>query len=212
MEIFQEGIEQYIADHTSSESEALAALNRHTQLKVLMPQMLSGKVQGKVLEFISIMMRPQNILEIGTFTGYSGICLARGLQPGGKIYTIDINDELTPTVKEYVTRENLNAAFEIITGDALQIIPTLQQVFDLVFIDADKKNYSNYYDLVFDKVAAGGWIIADNVLWSGKVLHAGKDKDTVAIDAFNKKVQADPRVENVILSVRDGLMIVRKIG
>lgn len=212
MEIFQGGIEQYIADHTSSESEALAALNRHTQLKVLMPQMLSGKVQGKVLEFISIMMRPQNILEIGTFTGYSGICLARGLQPGGKIYTIDINDELTPTVKEYVTRENLNAAFEIITGDALQIIPTLQQVFDLVFIDADKKNYSNYYDLVFDKVAAGGWIIADNVLWSGKVLHAGKDKDTVAIDAFNKKVQADPRVENVILSVRDGLMIVRKIG
>lgn len=212
MEIFQEGIERYIADHTSSESEALAALNRHTQLKVLMPQMLSGKVQGKVLEFISIMMRPQNILEIGTFTGYSGICLARGLQPGGKIYTIDINDELTPTVKEYVTRENLNAAFEIITGDALQIIPTLQQVFDLVFIDADKKNYSNYYDLVFDKVAAGGWIIADNVLWSGKVLHAGKDKDTVAIDAFNKKVQADPRVENVILSVRDGLMIVRKIG
>ncbi len=212
MEIFQGGIEQYIADHTSSESEALAALNRHTQLKVLMPQMLSGKVQGKVLEFISIMMRPQNILEIGTFTGYSGICLARGLQPGGKIYTIDINDELTPTVKEYVTRENLNAAFEIITGDALQIIPTLQPVFDLVFIDADKKNYSNYYDLVFDKVAAGGWIIADNVLWSGKVLHAGKDKDTVAIDAFNKKVQADPRVENVILSVRDGLMIVRKIG
>lgn len=139
MEIFQGGIEQYIADHTSSESEALAALNRHTQLKVLMPQMLSGKVQGKVLEFISIMMRPQNILEIGTFTGYSGICLARGLQPGGKIYTIDINDELTPTVKEYVTRENLNAAFEIITGDALQIIPTLQPIFDLVFIDADKK-------------------------------------------------------------------------
>ncbi|MBK6729634.1 MAG: class I SAM-dependent methyltransferase [Bacteroidetes bacterium] len=212
MEIILSQIEQYISDHTTEETAALKELNRQTHLKAMMPQMLSGKVQGKVLEFISRMMQPKSILEIGTYTGYSGICLAKGLQPGGKIITIDINDELTPMVKDYVAKENLTNAFEILTGNALQIIPTLHHTFDLVFIDADKQNYANYYDLVFDKLVTGGWIIADNVLWSGKVVETEKDKDTLAIDAFNKKIQKDTRVENVIMSVRDGLMIVRKIG
>lgn len=212
MEIIQEKIEQYISEHTTSETEALRELNRQTHLKAMMPQMLSGKVQGKVLEFISRMIQPKTILEIGTYTGYSGICLSKGLQPGGKIITIDINDELTPMVKDFVAKENLTNAFEIINGNALQIIPTLHHTFDLVFIDADKQNYANYYDLIFDKVIPGGWIIADNVLWSGKVVETEKDKDTKAIDAFNNKVQQDSRVENVIMSVRDGLMIVRKIG
>ena len=210
--MLSERIEKYIDDHTTQETDALKELNRETHLKVMMPQMLSGKVQGKVLEFLSLMLQPKCILEIGTFTGYSGICLAKGLQPGGKIVTIDINDELSPMVQKYVTRENLSDCFEILHGNALEIIPTLHQSFDLVFIDADKKNYSTYYDLVFDKVVPGGWIIADNVLWSGKVVDTKMDSDTKAIDAFNKKVNQDQRVENVILSVRDGLMVVRKIG
>lgn len=212
MHLLPEIIETYIENHTTEENATLQSLNRETHLKAMMPQMLSGRVQGKVLEFISRMVHPKTILEIGTYTGYSGICLARGLQAGGKIYTIDINDELTPMVKKSVAAENLTDVFEIITGHALRIIPKLDLTFDLVFIDADKHNYSNYYDLVFDKVPAGGWIIADNVLWSGKVTESEKDKDTKAIDAFNKKVQSDSRVENVIMSVRDGLMIVRKIG
>lgn len=212
MEIINNKIEHYITVHTTSETAALQELNRQTHIKAMMPQMLSGQVQGKLLEFISRMIRPKNILEIGTYTGYSGICLAKGLQPDGKIITIDINDELTPMVKHFVALENLTDRFEIITGNALHIIPQLKETFDLVFIDADKQNYANYYDLVFPKVNPGGWIIADNVLWSGKVIEDEKDKDTMAIDAFNKKVQSDSRVENVILSVRDGLMIVRKIG
>lgn len=210
--IIPENIENYIEQHTTSETDALMGLNRETNVKVLMPQMLSGHVQGKFLEFISYMIRPQNILEIGTFTGYSAICLAKGLAENGRLITIDINDELTPMVKEYIQKENLLNKIDIRTGNALNIIPELEMEFDLVFIDADKLNYANYFDLVINKVRAGGWILADNVLWSGKIVEEEKDKDTIAIDAYNKKIQNDSRVENVIISIRDGVSIARKIG
>lgn len=210
--IVPEAIEKYITENSSPESNNLSELNRETYVKVLMPQMLSGQVQGKFLEFISCMINPENILEIGTYTGYSAICLAKGLKPGGKLVTIDINEELTPMVKKYISLEKLEDQMEVLTGNAMQIIPTLTQQFDLVFIDADKHNYSNYFDLVIDKVRPGGWILADNVLWSGKVIAQNMDKDTTAIDAYNKKIHKDPRVENVIISIRDGINIARKIG
>ena len=205
-------IEQYIAEHSSEESTTLSDLNRETYIKAMMPQMLSGQVQGKFLEFISRMISPENILEIGTYTGYSAICLSKGLKQGGKLVTIDINEELTPMVKKFVTLEKMEDKIEVLTGNAMQIIPTLTQQFDLVFIDADKNNYSNYFDLVIEKVRPGGWILADNVLWSGKIISNNMDKDTIAIDAYNKKIQQDVRVENVIISIRDGINIARKIG
>lgn len=210
--IIPEDIENYIDLHTTPESEALNALNRETNLKVLMPQMLSGHVQGKFLEFISHMINPQYILEIGTFTGYSAICLAKGLKENGKLVTIDINEELTPMVKNYIGKENLNEKIEVRMGNAMKIIPELNYKFDLVFIDADKINYSNYFDLIINKVNAGGWILTDNVLWSGKIIEPIKDKDTLAIEVYNKKIHDDPRVENVIISIRDGVSIARKIG
>ena len=206
------GLDYYIAAHTTAEDAHLQALNRETYLKVLMPQMLSGQVQGKFLEFISRMIQPENILEIGTFTGYSAICLAKGLRPGGKLITIDINEERNEMIKKYLALENMTASVELMTGHALKIIPQFKQMFDLVFIDADKTNYAQYFDLVIDKVRPGGWIVADNVLWGGAVIEAEMTKDTTAIDAYNKKVAADPRVEQVIVSVRDGISIARKIG
>ena len=205
-------IDQYITEHSSEESKNLADLNRETFVKVMMPQMLSGQVQGKFLEFISRMINPEYILEIGTYTGYSAICLAKGLRSAGKLITIDINEELTPMVKKYITLEKLEDKIEVLTGNALQIIPTLTPQFDLVFIDADKNNYTKYFDLVIEKVRPGGWILADNVLWSGKIIAQNMDKDTLAIDSYNKKIQQDPRVENVIISIRDGISIARKIG
>ena len=205
-------IEQYITQHSSAETKNLADLNRETFIKAMMPQMLSGQVQGKFLEFISRMINPEYILEIGTYTGYSAICLAKGLKSAGKLITLDINEELTPMVKKYITLEKLEDKIEVLTGNALQIIPTLTQQFDLVFIDADKNNYANYFDLVIEKVRPGGWILADNVLWSGKIIAQNMDKDTLAIDSYNKKIQQDPRVENVIISIRDGISIARKIG
>lgn len=205
-------IEKYIMEYSSAETKNLADLNRETFVKAMMPQMLSGQVQGKFLEFISRMINPQYILEIGTYTGYSAICLAKGLRSAGKLITIDINEELTPMVKKYITLEKLEDKIEVLTGNAIQIIPTLTQQFDLVFIDADKNNYANYFDLVIEKVRPGGWILADNVLWSGKIISQNMDKDTLAIDSYNKKIQQDPRVENVIISIRDGISIARKIG
>lgn len=205
-------IEKYIMEYSSAETKNLADLNRETFVKAMMPQMLSGQVQGKFLEFISRMINPEYILEIGTYTGYSAICLAKGLRSAGKLITIDINEELTPMVKKYITLEKLEDKIEVLTGNAIQIIPTLTQQFDLVFIDADKNNYANYFDLVIEKVRPGGWILADNVLWSGKIISQNMDKDTLAIDSYNKKIQQDPRVENVIISIRDGISIARKIG
>jgi len=210
--LISNALSAYIEKHTTAEDQHLAALNRETHVKAMMPMMLSGHVQGKFLEFIAAMIKPTYILEIGTFTGYSAICLAKGLQPSGKLFTIDINEELTPMVKKYIAAENMQEKIDVITGNAIEIIPTLTQQFDLVFIDADKGNYSNYFDLVIDKVVPGGWILADNVLWSGSVTDAKPDKDTAAIIAFNQKIALDPRVEQIIVAIRDGITIARKNG
>ena len=211
MHLVSAEIEQYIEQHSSAEHKVLQELNRETYLKVQMPQMLSGHLQGQFLAMITAMLRPKRILEIGTYTGYSGICLANGLAEDGILYTIDVNEELQPMVENYMGKAGLTTKVKQLIGDARQIIPTLNEMFDLVFIDADKVNYSTYYDLVFDKVRTGGYIIADNVLWSGKVVEEKKDKDTLAIDGYNKKVMADKRVETFILPLRDGLNIARKL-
>lgn len=212
MEFLSEEINSYTVTHTSAETDLLAELNRETQAKIMMPRMLSGHLQGRILSMISHMIRPTSILEIGTYTGYSAICLAEGLVENGILHTIDINDELMPMVNRYLKKANLQSKIKTYTGNALEIIPTFNLQFDLVFIDADKINYSKYYDLTFEKIRSGGFIIADNVLWSGKVLYDASemDKDTKAIHAFNEKVQQDSRVENVLLPVRDGLLFIRK--
>jgi predicted O-methyltransferase YrrM len=212
MDFLDEKIEKYSLEHSQEESLILKKINRETHAKVLQPRMLSGHMQGNFLMMISKMIRPLQILEIGTYTGYSAVCLAQGLQPEGKLHTIDVNEELEKRVRGYFGEAGFTEKINFYTGDALKIIPQIKAEFDLVFIDADKKNYSNYYDLVFNSVKSGGFIIADNVLWSGKVLdlHKNNDTDTVCINEFNKKVHADPRVEHMLLPLRDGLMIVRK--
>jgi len=211
MDFLPDNLEKYVADHTSTESALLKKLTRDTQAKILMPRMLSGHVQGRYLSMLSHLIRPDNILEVGTYTGYSAICLTEGLQPGGKLVTIDVNEELESRVRNYFSEAGLTHRIDYRIGDAAQIIPALNMVFDLVFIDADKENYSKYYDLVFDKVRPGGLILADNVLWSGKVVMPKPDKDTRALLAFNQKVMNDPRVENLLLPIRDGIMMIRKI-
>ena len=210
MEFLPAALNEYIEQHTEPESELLYQINRETHQKVLMPQMVSGHVQGQVLRMLSFMIKPQYVLEIGTFTGYSAICLAAGLRMDGKLFTIDINEELEDMVRGYFKKAKLEEVIDYRVGNALDIIPQLPVTLDLVFIDADKVNYSNYYDLIIDKVKKGGFIIADNVLWSGKVVEPKPDKDTVALMAFNDKVQQDDRVENVLFPVRDGLMVIRK--
>lgn len=214
MEFLDPQIENYVLKHTRPEPEVLQKLNRETHAKVLMPRMLSGHLQGQVLQMLSHMIQPSHILEVGTYTGYSAICLSAGLQAGGKLVTIDINEELAPMVKKYFAEAGIAGRAEMRVGNALEIIPALKGPFDIVFIDADKVNYSNYYDLAFPKVRMGGYIIADNVLWSGKVIGetAKMDEDTRAICDYSKKVQADPRVENVLFPIRDGLMVARKIS
>ena len=211
MHLVSAEIEQYIEQNSSPEEPVLKELNRETYVKVQMPNMLSGHLQGQFLEMLSRMQQPKRILEIGTFTGYSGLCLAKGLAEDGLLYTIDINEELQPMVEQYIAKAALSDKVKQLIGDARQIIPTINETFDLVFIDADKINYSSYYDLVFDKVRPGGYIIADNVLWSGKILAEKKDKDTTAIDEYNKKIASDKRVETFILPLRDGLNIARKL-
>ncbi|WMJ73236.1 O-methyltransferase [Cytophagaceae bacterium ABcell3] len=203
--------EKYIKEHSSGEPEVLQKLSRETYADVLMPNMLSGHVQGRFLSLISHMIQPERILEIGTFTGYSAICMAEGLKAGGKLITIDINEELEDLVRRYVKEANMENQIELVYGRAAEVIPNLDEVFDIVFIDADKAGYSLYFDLVIDKVRKGGFIIADNVLWKGKVLDPeAKDKDTRALASFNDKVQNDQRVDNTIINIRDGLMIIRK--
>ncbi|WP_435354189.1 O-methyltransferase [Emticicia sp. SJ17W-69] len=212
MEFIAPEIDDYCITHTSPESELLGKLNRETHAKVLQARMLSGHLQGRFLAMLSQMIQPKNILEIGTYTGYSALCLAEGLTEGGKIITLDVNEELEDFVRGFFNESSLKLKIDFRIGNAIEIIPTLTETFDLVFIDADKLNYANYYDLVFDKVRKGGYIISDNVLWSGKVADATKkDKDTVTIRAFNKKLHEDNRVENILLPIRDGLMVVRKI-
>jgi len=211
MDFFPNDLQKYVEGHTSAEPELLKKITRDTNAKVMMPRMLSGHVQGRFLSMISHFIKPQNILEVGTYTGYSAICLAEGLNLGGKLVTIDVNEELESRVRGYFQEAGLTEKIDYRIGDAANIIPTLDRIFDLVFIDADKENYSKYYDLVFDKVRAGGVILADNVLWSGKVTKPKPDKDTRALLEFNQKVMNDPRVENLLLPIRDGIMMIRKI-
>jgi caffeoyl-CoA O-methyltransferase len=211
MDLIQPLLQKYAEDHTSPETDTLKLVNRHTHAHVLRPRMLSGHMQGRILSMISHMVKPSVILEIGTYTGYSAICLAEGLKPGGTLITIDINEELENTVRGYLKTSGFHDVIDYRIGNALNIIPQLQSDFDMVFIDADKENYARYYDLVINRVPLGGYILADNVLWSGKVLDEKPDKDTVAIQEFNRKVQSDNRVENVLLPVRDGIMVMRKI-
>ncbi len=212
MDFLDPNLSSYAEAHTSTESEVLASLNRETHAKILMPRMLSGHLQGRVLSMLSHMIQPKQILEIGTYTCYSALCLAEGLQANGVLHTIDINDELSSMVDAYIQKASLQTKIKTYYGNALEIIPTLDLLFDLVFIDADKINYSKYFDLVIDKIPSGGCILTDNVLWSGKILDdpAKMDSDTKAIHAFNQKIQNDNRVENVLLPVRDGIMLIRK--
>lgn len=212
MDLINQEIQDYAERHTSQESDVLKRINRHTHAHVLMPRMLSGHLQGRVLSMISHMVRPARVLEIGTYTGYSAVCLAEGLQPEGKVITIDINEELEDTVRQYFRDAGLERKIDYRIANALEIIPGLEDTFDLVFIDADKENYSRYFDLVIGKVRQNGFILADNVLWSGKVLDAKPDKDTRAIVEFNRKIQDDHRVENVLLPIRDGIMMIRKVS
>jgi predicted O-methyltransferase YrrM len=213
MDFLPPEIEAYALAHTSPESPQLQALNRATHLRVLNARMLSGHLQGRVLAMISQMMRPRAILEIGTYTGYSALCLAEGLLPDGKLITIDINEELEQMVRSQVANSAFANQIDLRIGNALDIIPTLTETFDLVFIDADKPSYAKYFELVIDRVRPGGFILADNVLWSGKVAQtAGKiDKDTRNMLDFNAGVLNDPRVENVLLPIRDGIMVARKL-
>jgi len=210
MNEIKNALTDYSEAHTSGESEVLRELRGHCYAHYEDSAMLSGFYQGRVLSMLSHMVRPQVILEIGTYLGYSALCLAEGLAEGGRVITLDIQEDTNKVARSFVEKTEYRDRIEFILAPALDVIPALSETFDLVFIDADKPNYSNYYDLVFDKLRPGGFIIADNVLWSGKVLDAEKDENTQALDDFNKMVLADDRVENVLLPVRDGLMIVRK--
>ncbi|KYG84914.1 methyltransferase [Roseivirga seohaensis] len=212
MEFIPEDIQKYVEAHTDPESELLMDLNRETHAKVMMPRMLSGHLQGRALSMISHMIKPSRILEIGTYTGYSALCMAEGLAEGGKLITLDKNEELEEMVRGYFEKAGYTNTIDFRIGNAIELIPEIEGPFDLVFIDADKANYYNYFKLVFEKVRSGGFIIADNVLWSGKVVQTEKkiDKDTQAILDFNRLTHEDDRVENVLLPIRDGLMVLRK--
>jgi predicted O-methyltransferase YrrM len=208
-----ERIKQYILDHTSPEDPLLAELNRETWVQTIHPQMLAGHLQGKILEMISRMIRPSTILEIGTFTGYSSICLAKGLVENGILITIEKDDEIIDFARKYISKSGSSESIKLLSGDAREIIPTLKDSFDLVYLDAEKDEYLEYYKLVFEKVTSGGYILADNVLWGGKVLDKPEDGDhfTSGILAFNSYIKQDEKVEQVILPVRDGIMLIRKI-
>ncbi len=205
-------IEQYSKYLSEQEDEFLYQLRRETNLNVLMPRMISGPYQGLLLSFISNMINPEKILELGTFTGYSSICLARGLKENGSLITIEKNDQLKSITQKYFKLTKLNDKIIQFFGEAIKIIPKLNEVFDLVFIDADKREYLDYYNLIFDKVKKGGFILADNVFWNGKVIEPidPKDSYTKGIIVFNEFIRNDSRVEKITLNLRDGLMILRK--
>jgi caffeoyl-CoA O-methyltransferase len=212
MDFIADEISEYCLKHSDKEDALLHEISRQTHLKTTQPRMLSGHLQGSFLSVISLLARPACILEIGTFTGYSALCLAKGLQPNGRLITIDTNPETSLLAKDFFSRSAYKDRIEFILGNAAEVIPALPYDLDLVFIDADKKNYALYYDLVFDKVRTDGLLMADNVLWSGKILDLKKnnDADTLAIDAFNKKITADTRVEKLMLPLRDGVTLIRK--
>ncbi|MBC3539952.1 O-methyltransferase [Rufibacter sediminis] len=213
MDFLDPDLNAYAEAHTSPETPLLHQLNRETHLKVMKPRMLSGHLQGRTLAMFSQMLRPRRILEIGTYTGYSALCLAEGLTEDGVLHTIDVNDELEDMVRGYIGAAGLEQKIQLHIGQAAEVIPTLQEQWDLVFIDADKKSNGLYYDLVLDSVRPGGFILTDNVLWSGKVVEKFRpklDKDTELVLDFNRKVHEDPRVENLLLPMRDGILVARK--
>lgn len=206
-------LDDYCEAHTTPQTPTLYELERETHLKTLSPQMLSGHLQGQLLAFISKIHRPKTILEIGAFTGYAAICLAQGLQEGGVLHTIEVNVELEYLIRKYIALAGLKDKIELHMGDALEIIPKLEGNFDLVFIDAGKQDYAAFYNLVIGRINPGGLIIADNVLWSGKVVAKDKeqDPDAISLHNFNELVHHDPRVENIMLPIRDGLLIARRL-
>lgn len=212
MEFISKSLSTYSENHTSPETDVLSQLNRQTHLKVVSPRMLSGHLQGRFLSFIAKLHQPKLIVEIGTYTGYSALCLAEGLAQNGKLISIDVNEETSTFAQQFIAQTPYANSIELVVADAKQYINTINQPIDLVFIDADKKNYLSYYHLVMDKLAQGGLIIADNVLWSGKITlpENEMDKETLALHQFNQFVQHDNRVENLLLPIRDGLMVIRK--
>ena len=211
MHFISEELEDYVAKHSQPEPALLAKLNKETHQKILQPRMLSGHFQGRVLSMISKLVRPLHILEIGTYTGYATLCLAEGLQEKGMIDTLDNNEELFDFQRSFFDASLFGTQIKQHLGNALEIIPNLNKTYDLVFIDADKENYSNYFNLIVPMMNKGGVILSDNVLWSGKILEEFKpnDKSTKALLEFNKMVNEDPRVETVLLPIRDGLTVSR---
>ncbi|MCK0130301.1 O-methyltransferase [Flavobacteriaceae bacterium F08102] len=211
MEFISEELSAYINQHSEEEPSLLAELSRETWQKVLAPRMLSGHFQGRVLALLSKLVRPNSILEIGTYTGYATLCLAEGLRKDGQIHTIDRNEELGYLQQKYFNKSEYSAQIKSYTGNALTVIPQLKGTFDLVFIDADKKNYINYFNLIIDRMNPGGIILSDNVLWSGKVLEAvdSKDIDTQVLKEYNRLLKEDPRIETILLPIRDGLTVSR---
>lgn len=208
----QDNIEQYILSHIDEEGELLRNLNRDAHVNLLRPRMLSGHLQGRLLKMFCRMIQPKYILEIGTYTAYATLCLAEGAADEAEIHTIEVNDELEDFIMKHLHKSKLKDKIHLHIGDAIQIIPTIDCIFDLVFIDANKRHYCEYYDLIFDKVRPGGLIIADNTIWDGKVLETPHptDKQTIGIQEFNDMLAKDPRVEKVILPVRDGLTLIWK--
>lgn len=210
--MWPEAIEEYILSHSDDEGELLAALNRDANVNLLRPRMLSGHLQGRILKMFCRMLAPKRVLEIGTYTAYATLCMAEGMAPDGRIHTIEINDEMEDFINKYLDRSPYMEKITVHFGDALEVIPKLGGEFDLVFIDADKRLYSEYYDLVFPMVRPGGLILADNTLWDGHVVEVPRsaDKQTLGIMAFNDKIKRDDRVEKVILPLRDGLTMIWK--
>ena len=214
MHFISEELDNYVVAHSENEPELLQQLTRETYQKILQPRMLSGHYQGRILSLISKIANPKNILEIGTYTGYSALCLAEGMQTTGELHTIDVNEELVDFQRKYFEKSDHGHQIFQHLGNALDIIPKLNKAFDLVFIDADKDNYSNYFNIIIDKLNTGGIILSDNVLWSGKILDTAFKKDdtsTPALIEYNKLLKEDKRVETVVLPIRDGLTITRKL-
>lgn len=208
-----EEIEEYCESHSTPESDLLYRLNRETNLKVMNPRMLSGHLQGMFLTCLMKMMQPKSVLEIGTYTGYAAICMAEGLPEDGTIDTIEIDEELEDIIRKYFSQYENRHKINLHIGDAAKVIPAMNKTYDFVFMDADKEDYITYYELVLPKVRKGGFILADNVLWSGKILQEVKksDKDTAALQRFNDYILKDERVRNVLLPLRDGIMVIEKI-
>lgn len=205
-------LDEYILQHSEQEPLLLQELYREAHVRLLRPRMVSGHLQGRILSMLSKMIQPKRILEIGTFAGYSALCLAEGLPADGKIITIEIDDEMEDFARSFIDKSPYKEQIELVIGDSLHLIPTMEEKFDLVFIDADKRDYCAYYDVVFDKVLSGGYIFADNTLWDGKVVEplVPNDKQTAGVLAFNRYIAADTRVEKVVLPLRDGLTLIRK--